>query len=245
MSENRLARRASIMETARQMIADKGYESITIRELATACRVSVPTLYNQFGGKDQLLAAAIEDHFVGDPDQVKIKTSLNGLERIFAILDFITAQFMRAPDFHRRLLEAFGSLDSMQQVQRSITASLAHEIGQELEVMQDRNELESWADAQLLAGQVTTGFISSTIVWGSGVIEENQLTASVQYGTGLVLAGVVTGDNVGLVEQRVRAAQELLRASQKPLSKEQWHPDHLHPDPLHQDPLHQDKVQAD
>ncbi len=215
MSENRLARRASMMETARQMIAEKGYESIKIRELAAACRVSVPTLYNQFGGKDQLLAAAIEDHFVGDPDQVKIKTSLNGLERIFAILDFITSQFLQAPDFHRRLLEAFGSLDSTQQVQRSITASLAHEIGQELGVMQDRRELESWADPEQLAGQVTNAFISSTIVWGSGGIRENQLTAAVQYGTGLVLAGVVTGDNVLLVGQRIKAAQELLRDSQK------------------------------
>ena len=46
MTENRLARRASMMETARQMIAEKGYESITVRELAAACRVSVPTLYN-------------------------------------------------------------------------------------------------------------------------------------------------------------------------------------------------------
>ena len=215
MTENRLARRASMMETARQMIAEKGYESIKIRELAAACRVSVPTLYNQFGGKDQLLAAAIEDHFVGDPDQVKIKTSLNGLERIFAILDFITSQFLQAPDFHRRLLEAFGSLDSTQQVQRSITASLAHEIGQELGMMQDRRELESWADPELLAGQVTNAFISSTIVWGSGGIKENQLTAAVQYGTGLVLAGVVTGDNVLLVGQRIKAAQELLRDSQK------------------------------
>ena len=215
MSENRLARRASMMETARQMIAEKGYESITIRELAAACRVSVPTLYNQFGGKDQLLAAAIEDHFVGDPDQVKIRTSLNGLERIFAILDFITSQFLQAPDFHRRLLEAFGSLDSTQQVQRSITASLAHEIGQELGMMQDRRELESWADPELLAGQVTNAFISSTIVWGSGGIKENELTAAVQYGTGLVLAGVVTGDNVLLVGQRIKAAQELLRDSQK------------------------------
>ena len=215
MTENRLARRASMMETARQMIAEKGYESIKIRELAAACRVSVPTLYNQFGGKDQLLAAAIEDHFVGDPDQVKIKTSLNGLERIFAILDFITSQFLQAPDFHRRLLEAFGSLDSTQQVQRSITASLAHEIGQELGMMQDRRELESWVDPELLAGQVTTAFISSTIVWGSGGIKENELTAAVQYGTGLVLAGVVTGDNVLLVGQRIKAAQELLRDSQK------------------------------
>ncbi len=225
MTENRLARRASMMETARQMIAEKGYESITIRELAAACRVSVPTLYNQFGGKDQLLAAAIEDHFVGDPDQVKIKTSLIGLDRIFAILDFITFQFLQAPDFHRRLLEAFGSLDSMQQVQRSITASLAYEIGQELGVMQGRRELESWADPELLAGQVTTAFISSTIVWGSGIIKESQLTAAVQYGTGLVLAGVVTGDNVPLVRQRIKAAQELLRDSQKLSLEEQQHPD--------------------
>lgn len=225
MTENRLARRASMMETARQMIAEKGYESITIRELAAACRVSVPTLYNQFGGKDQLLAAAIEDHFVGDPDQVKIKTSLIGLDRIFAILDFITFQFLQAPDFHRRLLEAFGSLDSMQQVQRSITASLAYEIDQELGVMQDRRELESWADPELLAGQVTTAFISSTIVWGSGIIKENQLTAAVQYSTGLVLAGVVTGDNVPLVRQRIKAAQELLRDSQKLSLEEQQHPD--------------------
>jgi AcrR family transcriptional regulator len=221
MTENRLARRASMMEAARQMIAEKGYESITIRELAAACRVSVPTLYNQFGGKDQLLAAAIEDHFVGDPDQVKIKTNLIGLDRIFAILDFITFQFLQAPDFHRRLLEAFGSLDSMQQVQRSITASLAYEISQELGVMQDRRELESWADPELLAGQVTTAFISSTIIWGSGIIKENQLTAAVQYGTGLVLAGVVTGDNVPLVRQRIKAAQELLRDTQKLSSKEQ------------------------
>ena len=220
MTENRLARRASIMETARQMIAEKGYESITIRELAVACRVSVPTLYNQFGGKDQLLAAAIEDHFVGDPDQVKIKTSLIGLDRIFAILDFITLQFLQAPDFHRRLLEAFGSLDSMQQVQRSITASLAHEIGQELGVMQHKGELEAWVDPELLAGQVTTAFISSTIIWGSGIIKENQLAASVQYGTGLVLAGVVGGENVPLLRQRVQAAQGLLCDSEKSLSKE-------------------------
>ena len=229
MTENRLARRASMMETARQMIAEKGYESITVRELAAACRVSVPTLYNQFGGKDQLLAAAIEDHFVGDPDQVKVKTktSLNGLQRIFAILDFITSQFLQAPDFHRRLLEAFGSLDSTQQVQRSITTSLSHEIVQELDIMQASNELESWVDTQLLARQVTTAFISSTIVWGSGDIKENQLAAAVQYGTGLLLAALVTGNNRLLIEQRVKAAQELLGDSQKPSSKKKQHQDKL------------------
>ena len=60
MTEQRLARRAAILSTARELIAARGYESVTVRELAEICRVSVPTLYNQFGGKDQLLAEAIE-----------------------------------------------------------------------------------------------------------------------------------------------------------------------------------------
>ena len=209
ITENRLARRAAIMESARQMIAEKGYEAITIRELAEACRVSVPTLYNQFGRKDQLLAAAIEDHFVREPGQDSIKTNLIGLDRIFAIFDFITNQFLEAPAFHRRLLEAFGSLDSVQQVQRSITESLAHEITCELSGMQQRKELAPWVDVELLAGQVTTAFVSSTILWGSGGIKENQLTASVQYGTGLVLSGVVAGESAALTG-RILAAQELL-----------------------------------
>lgn len=213
MTENRLARRAAIMETARQMIAEKGYEAITIRELAEACRVSVPTLYNQFGGKDQLLAAAIEDHFVREPDQVSIKTNLIGLDRIFAIFDFITHQFLEAPAFHRRLLEAFGSLDSAQQVQRSITESLAHEITRELGGMQQRNELAAWVDVDLLAGQVTTAFVSSTILWGSGGIKENHLTASVQYGAGLVLSGVVIGEPAAALTARILAAQKHLRDS--------------------------------
>ena len=87
--------------------------------------------------------------------------------------------------------------------------------------MQDRRELESWVDPELLAGQVTTAFISSTIIWGSGIIREDQLTAAVQYGTGRVLVGVLVGDNLPLVRQRIEAAQELLRDSQKPSSKEQ------------------------
>lgn len=48
-----------------------------------------------------MLAAAIEDLFQGDPEKVKIETSLTGLKRIFAIIDVITLQFLQAPDVNR------------------------------------------------------------------------------------------------------------------------------------------------
>ena len=212
MTENRLARRAAILRTAREMIAERGYEAITIRELAEACRVSVPTLYNQFGGKDKLLAAAIEDHFGGGRENVRILTELAGLERIFAILEFIAEQFLVEPGFHRRLLEAFSSLESTQDVQVSITASLANEISSELEFMREQEALANWVDVELLSGQVTTAFVSATVIWGSGQIENEQLQASIEYGTGLVLLAAATGESVDQIRRQVEKAQKMLRS---------------------------------
>jgi len=65
VTEQKLERRARILAAARELIAQRGYEALSMRELAAHCRVSVPTLYNQFGGKQALLAAAVESHFAG------------------------------------------------------------------------------------------------------------------------------------------------------------------------------------
>ncbi|MBO6701437.1 MAG: TetR/AcrR family transcriptional regulator [Pseudomonadales bacterium] len=211
MTENRLARRAAILRTAREMIAERGYEAITIRELAEACRVSVPTLYNQFGGKDKLLAAAIEDHFGGGGQDVSIFTELSGFDRIFAMLEFIAQRFLADPGFHRRLLEAFSSLESTQDVQTSITESLLHEIAGELEVTALQGDLANWVDVELLSGQVTTAFVSATVIWGSGQVADEQLLASIEYGTGLVLLAAASDRSVGPIQKRVEQAQKTLR----------------------------------
>lgn len=213
VTENKLARRAAILETARQMIAEQGYESITVRDLASACRVSVPTLYNQFGGKDQLLAAAIEDHFLGDSYQLEIRRSLSGIDRIFAVLNHITDQYLESPAFHRRMMEAFASLESTTQVQQKISISLAMELERELKVMQRQDDLEAWIDTTQLASQLTAAFISATVIWSSGAIEEVMLPASVRYAVGLVLLGVTGGDVRDGIEQQVKQAQKDIQAN--------------------------------
>ena len=65
VTEQKLERRERILASARELIAERGYEGLTMRDLAAHCRVSVPTLYNQFGSKDSLLAAAVETHCSG------------------------------------------------------------------------------------------------------------------------------------------------------------------------------------
>ena len=62
-------RRERILEAARGLIESRGYEGLTMRDLAGASGVTVPTVYNLIGSKEEVLFAAVEEqtrHFVDD-----------------------------------------------------------------------------------------------------------------------------------------------------------------------------------
>src|SRR3954469_4819449 len=61
MDEHKAERRARIQKGGRQLVATRGYDGLTMRELAQAARVAVPTLYNLFGSKDAILVAELEE----------------------------------------------------------------------------------------------------------------------------------------------------------------------------------------
>lgn len=58
-----IARRRRILSEARRMIATGGIEGLAMRELALRADVSLRTLYNAFGSKEQLVVAAIRQYF--------------------------------------------------------------------------------------------------------------------------------------------------------------------------------------
>ena len=48
-------RRARIIREAQKMISEHGYDALSLRKLAQAADVTVPTIYNLIGAKDQIL----------------------------------------------------------------------------------------------------------------------------------------------------------------------------------------------
>jgi AcrR family transcriptional regulator len=58
-------RRRRILGEAQAIIDELGVEGFTIRELSHRAGVAQRTLYNLFGSKEDILASAIQDHFVG------------------------------------------------------------------------------------------------------------------------------------------------------------------------------------
>jgi AcrR family transcriptional regulator len=63
------ATRAAILDAARRLFVEEGYEKATVGDIAKAARVAVPTVYGSTGGKAAILAAllrpAVEDPVVG------------------------------------------------------------------------------------------------------------------------------------------------------------------------------------
>src|SRR5687768_14714106 len=54
-------RRAAILAVARRLLSERGFDGVTMRDLAQESGVTVQTLYNGFDGKESIIAEAIEE----------------------------------------------------------------------------------------------------------------------------------------------------------------------------------------
>ncbi|MFT4569341.1 MAG: AcrR family transcriptional regulator [Hyphomicrobiaceae bacterium] len=54
------ARRAQLIDVGRKAFAEKGFEGITVEEIAERAKVSKPILYQHFGGKEGLYAVVVD-----------------------------------------------------------------------------------------------------------------------------------------------------------------------------------------
>jgi AcrR family transcriptional regulator len=58
---NKLRRKARILECAREIIAEDGYDALTLSQLAKRSAVTVPTIHNLLGRKSQIIEAIVGD----------------------------------------------------------------------------------------------------------------------------------------------------------------------------------------
>src|SRR5258705_13283731 len=106
LDEHKAERRGRIMTAARKLVATKGYQGLTMRDLARAARVSVPTLYNLFGSKDAILVAELE------ASAARLSASMPPIEdgffaRGMAAFEMGMRMIEEAPEFHRAVVRVF------------------------------------------------------------------------------------------------------------------------------------------
>src|SRR6187200_1628947 len=99
--EHKAERRKRILAAARELIAERGYDGLTMRELAAASRVSVPTLYNLFGGKQAILLGELEETFAAVVAGSERVATGSTVERALATCDAGNNDLLAIPRYSR------------------------------------------------------------------------------------------------------------------------------------------------
>jgi AcrR family transcriptional regulator len=185
----RVRNRRRVLRAAQALVAEHGIEALTIRQLALEAEVSVASLYNLIGGRDEIIRA-LGMYFMEELDQA-----------------FIQLEARTPLERARELLTAVAETVT-QQLPKSVL----------LAVLSDSqlytNLIPSWQPVDALAGEldaiVAAGMLTNDLsipriskemwrihmaylrLWAIGSLDEDQLRAAVLYHLDLCLLAVAT-----------------------------------------------------
>ena len=212
VQEQALERRARILETVRQCIAKQGVLDLTIRDLASACRVSVPTLYRTFGGKEELLVEAVRSFFNSDVLGDKLEgTGSRGAARLLAIIDLCSKTMQDMPEYNQQLFTLFMNSDYGGQLGWDINESITLSARQALVEIQEDGDLAPWVIIDVLAERVAAQCIIAVLEFCNGDLSIDSFAPAFGYSAAMLLLAATTGDAQTAFTKRIMKTQKRAR----------------------------------
>jgi AcrR family transcriptional regulator len=108
---NKAKRRRRILLEARNLIARRGFEALNLRTLAAAAQVTVPTIYNLIGKKEDLVVALFTDALSEIEQRVSSHQKALPLAIAEAVVTESIAVFEEDENYYRAAFIAVESLD--------------------------------------------------------------------------------------------------------------------------------------
>jgi AcrR family transcriptional regulator len=155
--------RQQLSDTATQMFLDRGFDAVRVAEIAEACGVSEPTVFNYFPTKEALIldrlgtAEAALRTALADPGVSPLQAVLTVLEQeLAALTSWLAAQddLHAAVDRLRRFAELIHSTPALRAYQRDTAGRLATTVAQALA---ERTGLDSTAPEPQIAATALLG----------------------------------------------------------------------------------------
>ena len=200
-------RRARILAAAKRLVAERGFEALTMRELARASRVSVPTLYSLFGSKEGILMAEVES-------TVRVLSSSfdprgrDFVDKVLAVYRAGASVVTSMPAYYQRLLQLLAVSSDGQSARRDVEGRFIDMMAAILAEGQAEGLLAAWVDPTALSREMWSRYVIALGRWALGELEPQRFYDSTVYGMCLTLLGVARGDAVERLERRARETQE-------------------------------------
>ena len=200
-------RRARILAAAKRLVARHGFESLTMRDLAEAAQVSVPTLYSLFGSKEGLLLAEARS-------TVRVLTTSfapregDVVDRVLAIYQAGARVVGDMPDYYKRLLQVLVTSPEAQTTRVDVEAGFIDMMAAVLADGQRDGLLAGWVDPAALSREMWSRYVIALGRWALGDLPAERFLDTTVFGMSLTLLGVARGTAVARLERLARDTQE-------------------------------------
>jgi AcrR family transcriptional regulator len=98
---NKALRKQKILDEARDLIASKGFEAFTLSELATRAGVSIPTIHNLFGKKQEVFEVLCGEMVMRVDEAISTPDLVDPIEAAEVFIDKLLALYRDDEAFYR------------------------------------------------------------------------------------------------------------------------------------------------
>eukprot|EP00435_Cladocopium_sp_Y103_P076567 s1_g306.t1 len=210
--KNKLARRERILANAMRMIAAKGERSFTLKQLAEESGVTIPTIYNLLGGREDVILTSIELALSKVDDALMSDKQVIGIERGIALLDSLFALLASNKRSYKAVFRTLFELESNAVSQAM--ANLFRSAGSRFETVVEQAAAEGDLRGDLkqlpMAHDVVHSSIGAIRMWSVGSLSDDVALARAKYSFLLTLLSDATPKGRRKLIALVKASEELL-----------------------------------
>jgi len=192
-------RREKILESARRLIESDGYDGLSMRVLAAESNVTVPTIYNLVGNKEEVFFAAVEE---------QTHTFVANLERaagdLVAVVEASVRQLVRRPRYYRTLLLVFASSEGANSASRHVGRALETQLHRGVEEVSGAGDLLDLVEIEIVAQRLRAHFDMASLEWARGSLTAASFRAAALFDMASLMLGLTRGASQRNFERIVR-----------------------------------------
>ena len=199
--DRQVERRQGIQAEAWRLMAERGYEGVTMRELSKRTGISTRTLYEMYGGKDALLGEAFRGRLRIVFERIEEAIGVKGLEHLTQMNAAIVDSIANSENFSR----AYASVLASNKISiYTIETPVKHFLGC-LEEIRGEGDLLPWVDLELTARRLLMGQNALMIQWGNGTVSLGNLESLYMLAMCEQLIPLTTGKTHDALQTRLQA----------------------------------------
>ncbi len=183
---NKSQRRRRILKAAARLIRQRGFEALSMRELARKARLTVPTLYNLIGDKDEILYEIMSYRLDQLNEALDTVASTDPIERIYTLFNLAIDIITEEPEVNRPVVKAIlNRVDPLR-----APPVIRRFMKMFVDVFAEGMRLGYFHDGgkeELMGRQVYLNYIQALRMWGWGILDDLQFRMQTQCGATLVM----------------------------------------------------------